>query len=109
MSQEPAKADHETKLKIAANKMVISVFKETSPYLNIPTRRIKKVMTGKKIHANQSSQMRTKQSDLWSPSGKARGSHETPTRGEHPVSEDQFTHGWNPWSSWFGIELSSEY
>jgi hypothetical protein len=39
--------------------------------------------------------------------GKAHGSQETPTRGEHPVPEDQFTHGWNPWSSWFGIENSS--
>jgi hypothetical protein len=29
----------------------------------------------------------------WSPTGKARGSQETPIRGEHPVPEDQFTHG----------------
>jgi len=40
----------------------------------------------------------------WSPRGKARGSQETPTRGEHPVPEDQFVHGENPWSSWFGID-----
>ena len=41
----------------------------------------------------------------WSPTGKARGSQETPTRGEHPVPKDQFTHGLNLWSSWFGIEF----
>jgi len=29
----------------------------------------------------------------WSPMGKAHGSQETPARGEHPVPEDQFTHG----------------
>jgi len=62
--QESAKADHETKLRIIANKMIISIFTKTSPYLNIATLRIKKVMTGKNIHANQSSQMRTKQCDL---------------------------------------------
>jgi len=32
--------------------------------------------------------------------------HGTPTRGEHPVPENQFTHGKNPWSSWFGIDFS---
>jgi hypothetical protein len=42
--------------------------------------------------------------NVWSPTGKARGSQDTPTRGEHPVPEDQFTHGQNPWSSWFGID-----
>ena len=34
-----------------------------------------------------------RQGRLWSPPGKARGSQETCTRGEHPVPEDQFTHG----------------
>jgi exosortase D (VPLPA-CTERM-specific) len=29
----------------------------------------------------------------WSPTGKARGPQQTPIRGEHPVPEDQFTHG----------------
>jgi len=33
------------------------------------------------------------QEKSWSPTGKARGSLETPKRGEHPVPEDQFTHG----------------
>ena len=36
---------------------------------------------------------------------KAHRSQETPARGEPPVPEDQFNHGYNPWSSWFGIEL----
>jgi hypothetical protein len=35
----------------------------------------------------------------WSPAGKARGSQETPIRGEHPVPED---HGFYPWSSGTG-------
>jgi hypothetical protein len=62
--QETAKADHETKLRITANKTIISIFTETSPYLNIATLGIKKVTTGKNIHANQPSQMGKKQCDL---------------------------------------------
>ena len=42
------------------------------------------------------------------PHGQSPWSLETPTRGEHPVPEDQFTHAWNAWSSWVGIELALE-
>jgi len=33
-----------------------------------------------------------RKAESWSSTGKASGSIETSTRGEHPVSKDQFTH-----------------
>ena len=52
-----------------------------------------KAVTPSKLHKEQDLMQPYEGWEEWSPTGKARGSQETPIRGEHPVPEDQFIHG----------------
>jgi len=52
-----------------------------------------KAVTPSKLHKEAKPSGTLLSWEEWSPTGKARGSQETPIRGEHPVPEDQFIHG----------------